>query len=71
MYSLVIAFDSSEALQRYIHGGESCDILHLYSDRTGKNIRHYVFNTLTVKFHMVKRSNEQFSYPLCPNTGRK
>ena len=23
------------------HGGESRGILHLYSDRTGKNIRHY------------------------------
>ena len=29
----------------YNHGGESRDILHLYSDRTGKNIRHYFFNT--------------------------
>ena len=28
-----------------IHGGESRDILHLYSDRTGKNIRHYFFYT--------------------------
>ena len=27
------------------HGGESCDILHLYSDRTGKNIRHNFLNT--------------------------
>ena len=26
------------------HGGESHDILHLYSDRTDKNIRHYFFN---------------------------
>ena len=27
------------------HGGESRDILHLDSDRTGKNIRHFFFNT--------------------------
>ena len=27
------------------HGGESHDILYLYSDRTGKNIRQYFFNT--------------------------
>ena len=27
------------------HGGESRGILHLYSDRTSKNIRHYFFNT--------------------------
>ena len=26
------------------HGGESRDILHIYSDRTGKHIRHYFFN---------------------------
>ena len=28
-----------------IHDGESRDILHLYSDRTGKNTRHYFFHT--------------------------
>ena len=27
-----------------LHGGESRDILHIYSDRTGKHIRHYFFN---------------------------
>ena len=27
-----------------MHGGESRDILHIYSDRTGKHIRHYFFN---------------------------
>ena len=26
------------------HGGESRDILHIYSDRTGKHIRHFFFN---------------------------
>ena len=29
---------------KFIHGGESRDILHIYSDRTGKHIRHYFFN---------------------------
>ena len=29
----------------YSHGGESRDILDLYSDRTGKNIGHYFFIT--------------------------
>ena len=28
-----------------LHGGESRDILLLYSDKTGKKIRHYFFNT--------------------------
>ena len=28
-----------------VHGGDSPDILHLYSDRTDQNIRHYFFNT--------------------------
>ena len=27
------------------HGGESRDILYLYSDRTGKKIPHYFYNT--------------------------
>ena len=26
------------------HGGESRDILHIISDRTGKHIRHFFFN---------------------------
>ena len=29
---------------KLVHGGESRDILHIYSDRTGKHIRHYFFN---------------------------
>ena len=29
----------------FFHGGESLDILHLYSDRRDKNICHYFFNT--------------------------
>ena len=28
-----------------LHGGESCDILNIYSDRTCKKIDHYFFNT--------------------------
>ena len=32
-------------LQGYnLHGGELRDILHIYSDRTGKNIHHYFLN---------------------------
>ena len=34
----------SSPLVYSIHGGESRDILHIYSDRTGKHIRHYFFN---------------------------
>ena len=33
-----------ELLRSSYHGGESRDILHLYSDETGKNIRHCFFN---------------------------
>ena len=30
---------------RHCHGGELRDILHLYSDRRDRNIRHFFFNT--------------------------
>ena len=40
-------YEMSAAIIRCLcknHGGESHDILHLYSDRMDKNIRHYFSN---------------------------
>ena len=40
-----MAFTNNGTLEnKRTHGGESRDILHIYSDRTDKNIRHYFFN---------------------------
>ena len=36
--------ETSKSVPKSYHGGESYDILHLYSDRTGKNNRHYFSN---------------------------
>ena len=45
MRTAVLSNVQLKYLFEFIHGGESRDILHLYSDRTGTNIRNYFFNT--------------------------
>ena len=44
-HPLTLAFTAAGVHFDRINGGESRDSLHLYSDRTGKYIRHYFVNT--------------------------
>ena len=36
-----------------VHGEESRDILHPYSDRTNESIRHYFFNTVKRRYFIT------------------